>query len=320
MDTTGTFWLPSASSTTAGEVDSLFTFIFWMSVFFFVLVVSLMVFFSVRYRRRKGDEERLDTAPTHNKYLEALWIGIPTILVIIIFVWGFRGYMKMHVVPANAMEVKVTGQKWFWSFEYPEGASSVNELVVPEDRAVRLLMSSQDVIHSFFVPAFRVKKDVLPNRYSIAWFEATDPGEYDLFCAEYCGTKHSEMVGKVRVLPEREYKEWLEGAAMSGEDMTPRDYGAKLYNAKACNTCHSVDGSPGNGPSFLGAFGKREQLSDGSTITVDENYLRESILNPRTKIVAGYQPIMPTYQGLLNDAEVDALVAYIKSLGEGSSE
>jgi cytochrome c oxidase subunit 2 len=274
----------------------------------------------VRYRRRKGQEEELDRGPSKNVLLEAAWIIIPSLIVLVIFVWGFQGYMRMHVVPANAMEVKVTGQKWFWSFQYPEGATSTNELVVPVDTPVRLLMSSQDVIHSFYVPAFRMKKDVLPNRYQVAWFEAEREGVYDLFCAEYCGTSHSEMVGKVRVLSYPEYQAWLEENALSGEGMTPREFGAKLYNAKACNTCHSVDGSPGNGPTFLGAFGKEEEMADGSTVVVDENYIRESILNPKSRVVAGYQPIMPTYQGMLTDREVDALVAYIKSLGEGDNE
>jgi cytochrome c oxidase subunit 2 len=315
MDTTSTFWMPTAASTVAKDVDSLWGFVFWMSVFFFLLILGMMVVFSIRYRRRAGDEEKLDAGPAHNKFLEALWIGIPVVLVIIIFAWGFRGYMKMRVVPSNALEVKVTGQKWFWSFEYPEGATTVNELIVPEGQPVKLLMSSQDVIHSFYVPAFRVKQDVLPNRYTVAWFEATAPGSYDLFCAEYCGTKHSEMLGKVKVLPHAEYTAWLEEAAFSGEGMTPVDYGQKLYSSKACITCHSIDGSPGNGPSFKGIFGHSAEMSDGSTIQVDENYIRESILTPRAKIVAGYQAIMPTYQGLLKDREIDALVAYIKSLG-----
>jgi len=319
MDTTATFWLPTAGSTVAGDVDSLFMFIFWMSTFFFLLILGMIIFFSVRYRRRRGDAERLDTGMSHSRALEALWIGIPLILVMIIFGWGFRGYMRMRVVPANALEVKVTGQKWFWSFEYPEGATTVNELVVPEGQAVKLLMSSQDVIHSFYVPAFRIKQDVLPNRYTVTWFEATKAGDYDLFCAEYCGTKHSEMLGKVRVLPHREYTAWLEEAAFSGEGMSPVDLGQKLYVSKACITCHTIDGRPGNGPTFQNLFGHSAEMADGSVIEVDENYIRESILSPRAKIVAGFQPIMPTYQGLLKDREIDALVAYIKTLG-GSSE
>lgn len=315
MDTTSTFWLPESASTIAGEVDALFYFLLWMSVFFFFLIVGLSIWFITKWRRRKGDVGRYDTGPSHNIWLEASWIIIPTLLVLVIFVWGFRSYMRMNVIPANAMEVKVTGQKWFWSFEYPEGAQAVNEMVVPVGKPVKLLMSSQDVIHSFYVPAFRIKRDVLPNRYQYAWFEATKTGTYDLYCAEYCGTSHSEMIGTIKVVTEREYQTWLEEAALSGEGMTPAQYGARLYETKACVTCHSVDGSPGTGPSFQDIFGHEARMQSGETITVDENYLRESILNPKAKVVAGYQPVMPTYQGLLSSREVDALVAYIKSLG-----
>lgn len=237
------------------------------------------------------------------------------ILVIIIFAWGFKGYLRMRVVPANSMEIKVTGQKWFWSFQYPEGANTVNELVVPVGQPVKLLMSSQDVIHSFYVPAFRIKQDVLPNRYTVAWFEATAVGNYDLFCAEYCGTSHSEMIGKVKVLSNADYLAWIDEAAFSGEGMSPVDLGQKLYTSKACITCHTTDGSPGNGPSFMNVFGHTVELDDGTTVEADENYIRESILTPRKKIVAGYQAIMPTYQGLLKDREIDALISYIKSLG-----
>jgi cytochrome c oxidase subunit II len=317
MDTTSTFWLPPSVSTVSGEVDSLFMFLIWMSVFFFVLIVAGTLFFITKWRRSKNEAATLDTGPTHNSILEATWIIVPTLLVLVIFVWSFRTYMKMSIVPPNAMEVKVTGQKWFWSFAYPEGGSSVNELIVPVDMPVKLLMSSQDVIHSFFVPAFRVKKDVLPNRYSIAWFEATAVGEYDLFCTEFCGTKHSEMIGKVRVVSRDEFEVWQEEAMFSGEGMTMAEYGERLYTNKACLTCHTVDGTPANGPTWQGIWGTEEFLTDGTSVTVDENYVRESILNPRSKIVAGYQPIMPTYQGLLSDKEIDALVAYIKEVGGG---
>jgi cytochrome c oxidase subunit II len=317
MDTTGTFWLPPSVSTVSGEVDGLFMFMMWMSVFFFFMIVAGTLVFITKWRRRSGDVERLDTGPSHNSFLEAMWIIVPTLLVLVIFVWGFRTYMRMSVIPANAMEVKVTAQKWFWSFAYPEGGNTVNELVVPVDTPVKLLMSSQDVIHSFFVPAFRVKRDVLPNRYQLAWFEATAVGEYDLYCTEYCGTKHSEMIGKVRVLGDREFKEWQDEAAFSGEGMSMADYGAKLYVSKACITCHTTDGSPANGPTWQGVWGTSEQLTDGTSVTVDENYVRKSILNPKAQIVAGYQPVMPTYQGLLNDREIDALVAYIKEVGGG---
>ena len=312
MDTTRSLLLPPPSSTIAPEVDTLWNFLVYMSLFFLVLIVTLAIVFVVRYRRR-GDATV--TAPLHhNVKLEVAWIVIPLILLAVIFVWGARGFIRMSVVPKDAMEIKVTGQKWFWSFTYPEGNTTIQELVVPAGKPIKLLMSSQDVIHALYIPDFRIKRDVLPNRYSIIWFEAPNPGEHYLFCAEYCGTEHSKMIGKVRVLPEREYAEWLENASVSGEGMTLEEYGAKLYVAKTCNTCHSMDGKSGTGPTFLNRFGRTIRLEDGSTTVMDENYIRESILNPQAKITAGYQPVMPTFQGLVKEQEIDALITFIRSL------
>jgi len=320
MDSTTVSILPPPGSTFAQEVDPLFNFLTIASIIFFLLVLSGVIVFSVKYRRRKSKAAGETTGgPSHNTLLELSWMIIPLILVIIVFFWGFKGFLTMSIVPKDAIEIKVTAQKWFWSFDYPEGLSTVNEIVVPVGQPVKLIMSSKDVIHSFFVPAFRMKRDVLPNRYTIAWFEATQLGEFELFCAEYCGTKHSEMVGKVKVVTDREFKDWLESSSSLGEGMTPAEFGAKLYVSKACATCHSVDGSRGNGPTFLGVYGSETKFSNSSPVIADENYIRESILNPRAKIVIGYQPIMPTYQGLLRDEELDALIAYMKTLG-GSGE
>jgi len=226
------------------------------------------------------------------------------------------GLWAVPCLAADVEEVKVTGQQWFWSFDYPEGATSVNELVVPVDRPIKLLMSSKDVIHSFFVPEFRIKMDVLPNRYTITWFEATNEGEYTLFCAEYCGKSHSDMIGTVKVVSDREYAEWIEAGATEGEGLSPVEYGAQLYKSKACYTCHSVDGTPNVGPSFKGVYGHETELADGSSTIVDENYIRESILEPQAKVVSGFQPVMPTFQGILKDKQIEALIAYIKSLKE----
>lgn len=312
MDTTGTLFLPPQSSTLAAEVDWLWDFIFVTSTIFFVLVGGAILYFIWKYRRRQQGE--LTSGVDHNTTVEVLWTAIPTIIILFVFLWGFQGYLKMHVVPGDAIEIKTTGQKWFWTFDYPGGANTVNELVVPVDQPVKLLMSSQDVIHSFFVPNFRMKMDVLPNRYTVTWFEATMTGEFNLLCTEFCGKGHSEMIGKVRVLSEREYNEWLESSSGMREGQTLEEYGAELYKSKACFTCHSIDGSKIVGPSFLNKFGTQEALVTGEMITVDENYLRESILNPQAKLVAGYDPVMPTYQGILKPQQVDALIAYIKSL------
>jgi cytochrome c oxidase subunit 2 len=312
MDTTETLFMPPGKSTIAPEVDALFHFILYSSIILFIIVATGLFYFVFRYRR-KGKEE-LTSGTDHNIKLELFWSIIPTIMVIIVFFWGFRVYLKMHVVPKDAYEIKVTGQKWFWSFDYPNGASTVNDLVVPAGKPIKLLMSSKDVIHSFFVPDFRVKMDVLPNRYTLTWFEAPDPGNHNLFCAEYCGTSHSDMIGQVRVMGEREFNEWLSQSGASGEGLKPEEYGEQLYTAKACNTCHRVDGKAHTGPSFLGIYGETQTLQDGTNVVADENYIRESILDPQAKIVAGYQPVMPTYQGLLDDRQIDALIAYIKSL------
>jgi cytochrome c oxidase subunit 2 len=313
MDTSATYFLPPGASTMAPEVDALFYFIVYGCIFFFAIVTFLLVFFSLRYRKRAGD-----AGPTygkaHNTRLEIAWSIVPTIFVVIVFFWGFHVYMNLSVVPDDAIEVKVTGQRWFWTFDYPEGQSTVNELIVPVDRPVKLLMSSRDVIHSFFVPDFRIKRDVLPNRYTIIWFEATSTGDRQVFCTEYCGEGHSDMLGKVKVLSDREYRAWQEESSVLGEGMTPEEFGASLYQKKACITCHKIDGTRLTGPPLNGIFGHEVALADGRTVLVDENYIRKSILEPRADLVAGYEPVMPTYQGLLKDKELDALVAFIKSL------
>ncbi len=314
MDSLNNIFMPPQASTVAGDVDRLFHFIFYITLFFFILIVSLIVFFSIRYRRKKAGETTSGIA--HNTALELLWTIIPAILVIIIFAWGFKAFIRMSIVPKDAIEIKVTAQRWMWKFDYPDGLTSINELVVPLGKPVKLLMSSTDVIHSFYVPGFRIKKDVLPNRYTIAWFEGTAEGTFDLYCAEYCGKGHSEMLGKVRVVPENDYRNWLATAAAADQSVPLEQLGSNLFVSRACNTCHSVTGARSVGPTFLGLFGHEVQLTDGGRIMADENYLRRSILEPQAQIVTGFQPVMPTYQGILSDREIDALIAYIKSLGK----
>jgi len=308
------FWLPPASSTTAVEVDPLFYFILYTSAALFALIVGLMIWFGIRYRRRGKDV--LTTSHDNSLPLEITWTVIPTIIIMIIFVWGFEGFLKLHVIPHDAMEIKVTAQRWSWQFDYPVGALSINNLVVPVNKSVKLLMSSRDVIHSFFVPNFRIKMDVLPNRYTHAWFKATSIGEYQLFCTEYCGKGHSEMIGKVIVVSEEDYLAWLEASFSEGEDLSLEDYGMLLYTKRACITCHSIDGSIIEGPSFKGRFGTEILLTDGSKVMMDENYMRESILNPKAKIANGFEPVMPTFQGTLKDRQIDALIEYIKLLNQ----
>ncbi len=307
------FWMPPQVSTFAANVDWLFMVILGISVFFFVLIVALMIVFVIRYRHREGHVA--EASPTHNLPLEVVWTAIPVAVVMVIFYLGFTSYLDMATPPANAYEVRVEGQKWKWTFTYPNGYVDEN-LHVPVDRPIRLVMSSADVIHSLYVPAFRIKRDVVPGRYSKEWFQATTPGEYDVFCAEYCGTGHSDMLAHVIVHPPGEFEQWLEKASNFLDTMTPVEAGRKLYQVRGCQQCHSVDGTAKVGPSFKGIFGEPQVLSNGSKVTVDENYIRESILEPQAKVVAGFEPVMPTYQGRLKDPEIDALIQYIKSLAK----
>lgn len=314
MDSVSSLIMPPQSSTIAGDVDALFYFILYAGLVMLGIVTVLSALFVLKYRRSKRAKT---SGVDHNTTLEIIWTAIPTVLVIIVFVWGFRGFMKMNIVPKDAIEIKVTGQQWFWSFDYSDGVTTINELIVPNNKPIKLLMSSRDVIHSFFVPEFRLKMDVLPNRYTVTWFEAPRQGTYNVFCAEFCGKGHSAMIGSVKVVGQAEYVAWLEEGAALSSDLPPEVLGAKLFVAKACNTCHKMDGSSSTGPPLNNIYGHAVPLENGTEITVDENYLRESMLNPSAKVVAGFQPVMPTYQGLLRNHEIDALIAYIKSLQKG---
>jgi cytochrome c oxidase subunit 2 len=311
------FWLPEQASTLAPGVDWAFYFVYWVSAFFAVLITALIVLFAVRYRRREGVREKADPAPHHNLPIEVAWTVPPTVLVVAFFWVGFRGFVDLATPPENAYEVQVTGQKWNWLFTYPGGYVDP-DLHVPVDVPVRLVLSSQDVIHSFFVPAFRVKRDVVPGRYNRTWFQATEPGEYQVFCAEYCGTSHSKMLAKVVVHPPGQFERWLADASNFLDKMPPEQAGEKLYQQRGCPQCHSVDGKPGIGPTFQGLFGTPQAIVGGGAVVADETYLRTSILNPQDQIVAGYEPVMPSFQGRLSDREVDAIIAYLKTLGGGA--
>jgi len=308
----GSFWLPKATSTNAPDVDWAFDVVLWIDVAFFIGIVGAMALFMYRYRRRKEGEKTSTVA--HNTTLEIVWTVFPTLLLGVLFVAGLRGFANAQVVPAEALEIKVTGAKWFWTFTYPNGYVATNKMVVPQGHPVKLLMSSQDVVHSFFVPEFRVKQDVVPGQYTTMWFNATESKAVQVECAEYCGTSHSDMLATIDVKPEAEFKDWLEKAGDEGKGLSPAEYGQKLYTSKNCFTCHSTDGSRIQGPTFKGVFGRQEQLESGATVAVDENYIRESLLEPNAKIVKGYPAVMPTYKGTLKDKEIDALIAYLKSV------
>ena len=307
MGDQGTFWLPESGSTLSPELDALFYFVYWLSVVIFIAVTIAVVVFAIKYRRRSDS----DVPPIvhESKILETAWIVVPTILVLIVFTWGFRNFLKLNTPPANAYEIQVTGKQWIWDYTYPNGKKSTGDLHVPVDRPVRLVMTSDDVLHSFFVPAFRVKMDVVPNRYSSVWFEATVTREHPILCTEYCGTQHSGMMGNVVVQSSEDFDAWLQSGV---EDMAPEEYGALIYTQQNCNVCHSLDGSRLVGPSFQGVFGMQRNFTDGTSGVVDENYLIESIVNPMAKVVESYPPGMPTIYSSLDSDQLNALVAFIK--------
>ena len=306
----GSFWLPPQASTTAPEVDWIFHLVFGVSLFFFILIVGLMLLFVIRYRRREGIEP-VQTA-THNLALELTWSGVPIVLSVVIFIFGFKSFMNITVTPANSYQINVMAQKWKWLFEYPNGHVD-EDLHVPVGRPVELTMTSQDVIHGFYIPAFRVQRDVVPGRYNKTWFQATKAGEYQLYCAQYCGTNHSEMTAMVVVHPTGEFEKWLQQASDLFKHFTPVQVGERMFKLR-CSSCHTVDGSAKVGPSWKGLFGRTVDFTDGSTTVADENYIRHFILEPNFKVIKGYQPVMPTFKGQLNDKEIGAIIDYIKTL------
>jgi cytochrome c oxidase subunit 2 len=300
---------PERASSLAWQVDGLYFLLVAVSAFFTLLIFLLIFFFAVKYRRSAHPHaEQIEGSLP----LELTWTLIPLGICMIFFAWGSLIYFQEARPPKGSMEVYAVGKQWMWKFEHETGQREINELHVPVGRDVKMIMSSQDVIHSFFVPAFRIKADVLPGRFTETWFHPTKPGTYHLFCAEYCGTQHSGMIGQVVVMEPAAFQAWLSGGSASG---SLASNGQQLFQQLGCSTCHRFD-TQGRGPNLIGIFGKPVQLEDGRTVVADENYVRESILNPGVKIVAGFKPIMPTFQGQVSEESLMALVAYIKSLGQ----
>jgi cytochrome c oxidase subunit II len=301
---------PEQASTMAVRVDALYFFLIAIAVFFSLLIAGLIVYFAIKFHRQKPDAVG---APIHGGMaLEVTWTVVPLMITMVIFVWGSSVYFAMARPPDETLNVYVVGKQWMWKFQHLDGQREINELHVPVGRPVKIIATSEDVIHDFFVPAFRVKADVIPGRYVSVWFQPTKPGRYHLFCAEYCGTKHSGMIGEVVVMEPSEYQTWLSGGAAEGSLASA---GAKLFQDLACNTCHRPD-AQGRGPVLEGLFGKTVTLQNGETLTVDEAYVRESILQPAAKIATGFQPIMPTFQGLVTEEQLLELIEYVKSLHE----
>src|SRR5271165_3705617 len=299
---------PQQASTMASRVDALYIFLLIVTGMMALLVFVLVIFFAARFRHRPGVlAEQIEGS----KPLEITWSAIPFLIFMVIFAWGAVVYFKERTPPADSTEVYVVAKQWMWKFEHMEGQRVINELHVPTGQNIKLIMTSQDVIHSFFVPAFCLKQDVLPGRYTTLWFKATVPGHYHLFCAEYCGTMHSGMGGDIIVMAPQDYALWMAGGASAPLQET----GKALFASLGCSTCHRFD-VQGRGPNLAGIYNKPVLLEDGRTITADENYVRESILDPTAKIVSGFKPVMPTFQGIVSEEELNALVAYVKSLGE----
>lgn len=308
---------PESASSLSGSIDALYLFLIGVSAFFSLLIVAALGLFSVRYRRRPG---RAPTPIEGSLPLELLWTGVPLAIVLFVFAWGTKLFVRAQTTPAEAMRFTVTGKQWMWKLQHPSGQSEINTLHVPVGRKIALTMISEDVIHSFYVPAFRVKQDVLPGMYTTLWFEPTRTGTYHLFCAEYCGTKHSEMIGSVVVLDPAAYQAWLDGRPAEKD---PLQAGTLLFQNLRCDSCHYAGAAqaasgqapqPPRGPDLTGRFGTDVTLSDGQTVRFDERYVRESLLEPAKRLSLGYPALMPSYQGQVSESDVLALAAYLKSL------
>jgi cytochrome c oxidase subunit 2 len=300
------------ASTGAGNVDALYIFLLALSAFMCVAIFTMILVFAAKYRRRRGVEA---VQIEGSRALEITWSVIPFGFFMVIFVWGAVIYFHERTPPRGASEVYVVAKQWMWKLQHQEGQREINELHVPVGRDVKLIMTSQDVIHSLYVPAFRIKQDVIPGRYTTAWFRATKPGVYHLFCSQYCGTMHSGMIGQVVVMEPAQYQAWLSGGGTPGSLAAS---GESLFQQLGCSTCHRSD-TQGRGPNLVGVFGKAVHLEDGRTVVADENYIRESILSPGAKVVSGFKPIMPVFQGLVSEEPLNALVAYVKSLNQNPS-
>ena len=305
--------IPEQASTMAPKVDQLYWFIIGVTAFFGILVSVVVVYFAVKYRT---DDPLAVGAPiTGSIPLELAWSIIPFLISIVIFVWASQVFFDLYRPPDQTLEIYATGKRWMWKFQHLDGKAEINELHVPVGRPVKVTFTSEDVLHSLYFPAFRTKADAIPGRYSSVWFDATKVGASHIFCAEYCGTRHSGMIGTVHVMEPADYQAWLSGGGGGG---TLAQRGERLFSELACNTCHVGDGS-GRGPSLLNKFGTQEQLANGALVNIDESYVRESILTPQRKVVAGFQPVMPTFQGLVNEESVMALIEYVKSLQSSHS-
>ena len=309
----GTAFFPEIASTMAARVDALYLFLVGLTAFFTLLIFALFIVFMVKYRRK--DPNEIGARIHGGMALEITWSVVPLFIVMGLFVWSAQIFFAFAHPPKDTMNVYAVGKQWMWKFQHMDGQREINELHVPVGRKVKMIMTSEDVLHDLYFPSFRVKADVIPGRYSSLWFEATKAGTYPMFCAEYCGTKHSGMIGQVVVMEPADYQAWLTSGAQEG---SLASNGAKLFQDLACNTCHRPD-AQGRAPMLQNLYGKTVSLQSGETVVVDEAYLRESILTPGLKVTAGFQPTMPTFQGLVNEEGLLSLIEYVKSLNSGTT-
>jgi cytochrome c oxidase subunit 2 len=301
-------WMPDQASSLADDVDRLYAFLWGVSAVMTLLIAYLILHFAIKYRQGSAADRR--ETGTHFFWIEASWIIGPFVVAMIMFFWGARLYFVQMRPPAGAMEITGIGRQWMWKFQHPSGRSEINDLHVPIGQPICVRLISEDVIHSLFIPAFRTKSDVLPGRYTTVWFEPTKLGTYHLFCAEYCGAKHSEMGGLVYVMEQSAYQQWL----ATGEAPAAGEAAQSLLEQFRCDSCHRGGGPDSRGPALQGLFGRVVRLRDGTTTVADENYIRESIVRPQAKVVAGFQPIMPSFEGQLSEESIHQLIGEIKSL------
>lgn len=311
----GTF-MPLQGTAIAGEVDALYSFLLWSSLISFVLIVGGMSYFIVKFKRRSNNDKTAYI--THNHVLEFIWSFIPFLIMMVIFGWGWKIFHDIKTPPKDAMEVFIKAKKWQWEAEHKNGLKEVGEVHVPVGRPVKLVMTSEDVLHSFYIPSFRIKQDLVPGMYTYLWFDVKEAGTYQVFCAEYCGLSHSGMMAKVVAVPEAEYNAFIDGKAVA--KLSPVELGKKLFETRSCSTCHSTDGTIKVGPSMKGFMTRKHEFEGGATFDPAsggvENYIRESVLEPTAKVVKGFPPAMPPFKGSLSDEEISALIEYIKSEGK----
>lgn len=303
----------NAVSGIAAQVDGVFLFITLVGLFFFLLTQGLLIYFAWRYRRKKREEPAETPQITGSHLLETICVVIPSIAVLAIFIYGYLVYRDIRTPPADAVEIQVTARQWLYLFTYADGRTAVNEVRVPLGKPVKFLMKSADVIHGFYLPDFRVKMDILPGSYTFLWVQPEKAGKYEIYCSEYCGTGHSVMRAVMIVMGREEYEHWAKGEEKT-ETLSLSEKGEELVEHSGCLACHSLDGTPKIGPTLKGLFGRKVILADGKSVVADESYIRESLLDPNARLVQGFPPVMPTFQGSLKDEDITAIIAYLKTV------